>query len=267
MRYLDIYGKEFSFKVDGKTKITSNTGVFLSIMTAITIAVVFYGFGINFFFKLQPRISSSVVPNNGTMYKLKNNQLQVPFRIRTNMNSSTMWTDLITVWPVWWGLNKTGGGTAQTMKDIPIKTCSELNLDLPEFTDLYDPTLWNCLDYEAIDMAIGGGDNFIQKHWLGIMWFCSTNGSWICEEDKLEQLMFDTEGLYIDVLYPSTYFVGDNLTHPFQFVYSLSSWQTNKLTFKWTKHKGSLDVAVDDQGWLFSEYTYDYKWNIAKTTE
>jgi hypothetical protein len=256
LQALDVFGVAYNFNLNNSQSYKSSFGGVMSIICLFMLTVFMYFFGIDFYYKKNPKVIGSTVYNKD-YYTIPLNSSQgiIAWKIEDHYTNMPNFTGILfprIVYKKFLENPETKFLDFIGSDILPQKRCDEVeDIDLVLKTN-YDLKAWWCLDFTGANFTFGGywGGKVVNMIYL-LIDACNEDKSHCSSLKEVQSLAPGAENsLFFSMLYPQAYFSPNDLNSPLNYAYyyfteTIDLHVIKKNVFFFTKY-----ILEDDLGWI-----------------
>ena len=272
LKLCDLYGDNFHWYIGYKPKYYTYCGGIFSLLSFLSILIIFIFFGYDDFKRNNPISNTSTVPPKGYKnIKFGQEKLYLPWRIidydENPINISGVIYPKIfyfTVQP-----DNITGELITKYNLINYKLCNETSMKYlgdKYIIDIAIDTLY-CIDME--DLKVGGSWNSDFLNFIRFDLYMCQDGidydvtNYKCTNyDTLQNVYGKGDSVFFELLYPVVQFQPTNLNIPILIVYKTLYYIFNKFSNKLDRMYLQEHVFEDEQSWIFHSPTNMSYWGV-----
>jgi hypothetical protein len=256
LQALDVFGVAYNFNLNNSQSYKSPFGGVMSIFCLFMLTVFMYFFGIDFYYKKNPKVIGSTVYNQDYYTTpLNSSQGILAWKIEDHYTVMPNFTGILFPRIVYKKFLEDPETKFLNLIDaqiLPQKRCDQVEDVDPILKTNYDLKAWWCLDFTGTNFTFGGywGGKVVNMIYL-LIDACNEDKSHCSSIKEVQSLAPGAENsLFFSMLYPQAYFSPNDLNTPLNYAYyyfteTIDLHVIKKNVFFFTKY-----MLEDDLGWM-----------------
>jgi hypothetical protein len=277
IKYLDIFGKEFSFKIFGYSSYKTTSGGILTIIMFFITSVLTFMFGVDLIKKSNPRVMMErVIPINYSYINCTIQNFPLYWRISDDNSANVDFTNIL--YPKLsfyvYKLNKSDNSYIKLdEKELPIQSCTRKLVNNDAQYDKYGLNNFYCIDWSLSGYPLGGfwdGSELIY-YFEQVFYTCPNDNKTspdCANQNKIKEFLGSSNKIYYEIYYPQVALSTSNSTNPihhtavnyFQML-SPYLYKKNRYFFSEIELKSDKGIIFTDTDYIklisFDDLTYD----------
>lgn len=251
--YFDLFGAQYQFNIMERTKFRSFFGFLMSSTCLTIVIIIIILFGIDFFYKLSPKIiSENLKTDKYREINLKPENLTIAFRIDDEASNPALeayeWIHIrVKQYAyIYNSLTLENDDFSRYLKAVPCNNTLSPDLLFSKDKNL---TEYFCIDFPSEGYGFGGSftGDFIKFFYITVG-NCDENDN--CRNMKDVSEYFSGKMYYFNFYFPSFYFL-PNEEKPQTIKYESYYTQISPILFKEDSIYFKEYILIDDIGWIF----------------
>jgi hypothetical protein len=262
LQAIDVFGVAYNFNLNNTQTYKSPFGGVMSLICLVILAIFMYFFGIDFYYKKNPKVIGSTVFNKD-YYTISLNSSQgiLAWKIEDHYTNMPNFTGILFPRIIYQKFAEDPETKFLNFVDsqvLPQKRCDQVK-DVDDILKAnYDLKTWWCLDFTGTNFTFGGywGGKIVNMIYMMID-ACNEDKSSCSSLKDVQSLAPGSENsLFFSMLYPQAYFSPNDLQSPLNYEYyyfteTIDLHVIKKNVFFFTKY-----MLEDDLGWMATDINY-----------